>query len=130
MEKAIVSMVRLSSAFALYGIDQLQTAISPQGGTGVATNDFRVVLDSMTESLQERMGQSNRDAVKSTARIVERVVEQSLEGLSLMDPRRVLRVANNLVQKSSEVMFNWSGNEEPIEDKPELAVEVLTSPGH
>ncbi len=132
LQKALVSMVRLSSAFALYGVVQLQTAFSFQQGKGFprAWDDWEAVLDAMTVSLEEHLNSSDREAVKSATKLAGQVVRQSVESLGLMDPRRVLRAANELVQKSTEVMSSWSGGAKPnTEDKPELAVEVLGSSG-
>jgi len=131
LQKAFVSMVRFSSAFALFGVEQLQTSLSLEEGKGLpkALDNLASVLDSMTESLEGHLGESNQDAVKSATRVASRVVQQSMEGLRLMDPRRVFRAANQLVQKSSEAVSEESqGEKAKLEAKPELAVEVLTSP--
>ena len=89
MQKVIVSMVRFSCAFALYGVEQVETAVSPRKGEGFprAIEDLEATLESMTDSLAQRMDRSNRETVKSATKIAEQVVEQSCEGLSLIDPR-------------------------------------------
>jgi len=134
LQKAFVSVVRFSSAFALFGVEQLQTSLSFEEGKGLpkALDDLAAVLDLMTESLEGHLGQSNQDAMKSATRVASRVLQQSMDSLRLLDPRRVLRAANQLVQKSTEALSDQSRAEKAEkakpEDKPELAVEVLTAP--
>jgi hypothetical protein len=134
VQRAIVSMVRLSSAFALFGIEKVQTAVSFQSGASLpgAVKDLGSVFDAMTESLAGQMDPGKREMLDSAARIAEQVAQQSEEGLRMMDPRRVVQAANELVQRSAETIANWSGNAHPSggangDDKPRLAVDVLTA---
>ena len=125
-QKAVVSMVRFTSAFTLYGVEKAQDALSfrERRGLSNAVEDIGVTLDSLTESLTNRMDETDRGATRSATRIVGQVVEQSLEGLSLLDPRRALRFAAGLARTSTEAISPSSDVTE--EDEPELAVDVLT----
>ncbi len=128
-------MVRLSSAVALFGIEQVQSAVSHQAGerNSGGRPDLGTVLDAMSESLAEKMGPGKRDVLDSAGRIAEQVAQQSVEGLKMMDPRRVVQAANELVQKSTEAISNWPGGDSAAggakeDEKPKLAVDVLTAP--
>ncbi|MBI3895853.1 MAG: hypothetical protein HY313_07955 [Acidobacteria bacterium] len=133
LQKAVVSMVRFSSALALYGMENMQTAISFQKGGGLpkAAENLEAVLDSMAQCLADQMEQNNQEALKSATKIAEQVVQQSVETMTLLDPRRMVKVANNLVQKSTEAISPRPGKQEAVEDhdndKPRLAVEILTT---
>lgn len=134
LQKLIVSMVYFSGACALFGVERLESAVSSQEGGGLsrAVEDTESTLNSMAESLSKRMGQSNRDTMNSAAGIAEQIIELSFGSLSVIDPRRVVNVALNLVQKSTEVISALPAGDQPaVEDKnhdePQLAVEVLTA---
>jgi hypothetical protein len=132
MQKVIVSVVRFSCAFALYGVEKVETAISPQKGDGFprAIEDLEATLESMTDSLARRMDRNNRETVKSASKIAEQVVERSCEGLSLIDPRCVIQAADNLFRKFSKGLSTSPADEQPASEyEPELAVEVLTASG-
>ena len=133
MQKAIVSMVRFSSAFTLYGVEKLQATLSPRERQDFssAVEEVGVTLDSLTESLNKRVDDTDQGALRSATRIVGQVVEQSWESLSLLDPRRAVRVATNLIRTSSQVLSGSSPDASSVaEDKPELAVDVLTPKAH
>jgi len=64
----------------------------------------------------------------SVSSISEQVVRLSFQGMSIFDPREILRLANNLTQKSSEAVASWVGKKEPAPgEEPKLAAEVLAS---
>ena len=134
VQKVMVSMIRLSGAVAWYSMEKLQTSVSMQEGEGFpkAMDDLAGVLNSVADSLAEKMEPGKRDAMKSVSRVAEQVVGQSIAGLSMIDPRRVVQATNELVQKSAEVISNWPGEaKHPESDgKPRLAVEVLTARSH
>lgn len=134
VQKVMVSMIRLSGAIAWFGVDKLQTSVSMQEGEGFprAVQDLAFVLDSVTDTLMDSLDTGKKDAMKSVSRVAEQVVGQSVAGLSLADPRRVIQATNALVQKSAEVISNWPGEaKQPESDgKPRLAVEVLTTRSH
>jgi len=130
MQKAMVSMVRFSSAFTLYGLGELETAMSLQEGQGIseAMRDLEAVLNSMSDSMEGHLKQSNRKVVKSAKRIATQFVQQSADGLNMMDPRRVVRAANDLLNKITSEVSKKPGDHHPTEaHRPLLAVEVLTS---
>jgi hypothetical protein len=134
VQKVMVSMIRLSGAVAWFSVEKLQTSVSMQEGEGFpkAMEEVAGMLNSVADSLAEKMEPGKRDAMKSVSRVAEQVIGQSFAGLSMMDPRRVVQATNELVQKSAEVMSNWPGEaKQPESDgKPRLAVEVLTSRSH
>lgn len=134
VQKVMVSMIRLSGAVAWYSMEKLQTSVSFQEGEGFpkAMEEVAGVLNSVADTLADKMEPGKQDAMKSVSRVADQVVRQTVAGLSLIDPRRVVQATNELVQKSAEVISNWPGGaKQPESDgKPRLAVEVLTTRLH
>jgi len=115
-------------------MEKLQTSVSLQEGEGFpkAMEEVAEVLNSVADSLAEKMEPGKRDAMKSVSRVADQVIGQSIAGLNMIDPRRVVQATNELVQKSAEVISNWPGEAKEPESagKPRLAVEVLTTRSH
>jgi hypothetical protein len=134
VQKVVVSMIRLSGAVAWYSMEKLQTSVSMHEGEGFpkAMEELAGVLNSVADSLAEKMEPGRREAMKSVTRVADQVVAQSIAGLSIIDPRRAVQATNELVQKSAEVISNWPGeSKQPESDgKPRLAVEVLAARPH
>jgi hypothetical protein len=88
MQRTFVSMVRLSGAFAFYGVENLQSAVSfrPNAGLFKAANNLSTVLDSMSATVSERMDSGNRSVADSAAKITQTMMDQSIAGFSLVDP--------------------------------------------
>jgi hypothetical protein len=115
-------------------MERLQTSVSMHEGEGFpkAMEELAGVLNSVADSLAEKMEPGKREAMKSVTRVADQVVGQSIAGLSMIDPRRAVQATNELVQKSAEVISSWPGKSKQSEsgNKPRLAVEVLTARPH
>jgi hypothetical protein len=128
-QKAFVSMVQFSSACMLFGVERLQTALSFEAGYGIpkAMEDLESALNSMADSLSENLAQNNRAAVDTASRIAERVVQQSLDTLTAVDPRKIIDAAGRFIRKAGD-----SGSEDETEraddDQPQLAADALVGP--
>jgi len=130
-EKLFLSTVRLSGAATLYGVQQLENAVSGlQGGEGLAQQLDRLetTFNSLTECLVEEISPSKKDALESISNITAQMVRQSFDSMTLLDPRQVFRFAGNLAQKSSETISSWAAKKESAAaEEPRLAAEVLAS---
>jgi chemotaxis regulatin CheY-phosphate phosphatase CheZ len=130
MQKLIVSMVRFTTAVTLYGLEQIQTvSYLTQGGQDLfkVLDKFEIALDSLTEALVDNIDESKRDTLKSVANIAEEAVNRSFDSVDMIDPRRVLRMADKLWQKSSDAMTDWFGKSTPTNgSEPKPAAEVLS----
>jgi len=112
----------------LFGMERLETALSFQEGKGVpkAMEDLESALNSMADSLAESLEQNNRVALDTAGRIAERVVQQSLDTLSAVDPRRIIDAAGRLIRKASQPDAQ-DVTEGVGEDKPQLAADALVA---
>ena len=130
-EKLLLSSIRLSSAATLFSVAQLENAVSGwQDGTGLGKqmDRFGCTVDSLTQCLMEEISPGKKGALDSLAEMTSKMVHQSLEGMSVFDPRQAVRMATSLAQRSSDVIAGWTGKgEAPPEEEPRLAADVLAN---
>ena len=130
-EKLFASSMRFSGAATLFSVQQVEAAFSVlEGGEGFLKqmDKFGNTVESLTKSLTEDISPGKKDTLESISRATDQVVRQSFDALSLLDPRQVLRLTNNLTQKTSETLSNWIRKKEPVpEGEPRLAVDVLAN---
>ena len=130
-EKLFTSSMRFSGAATLFSVQQAEAAFSIlEGGEGFLKqmDKFGDMVESLTKSLAEEISPGKKDTLDSISRATDQVVRQSFDALSLLDPRQVLRLTNNLTQKTSETLSNWIRKKESVsEEKPKLAVDVLAN---
>jgi hypothetical protein len=130
-EKLFLSSVRLSSAATLFGVAQLETAVSGwQDGTGFGPqmNRFGNTVESLTQCLMQEVSPGKKEALDSLAEITSNMVRQSFEGMSAFDPRQAVRLATRLAQRSSDALAGWTAKPQPpAEEEPQLAADVLAS---
>jgi hypothetical protein len=130
-EKLLLSSMRLSSAATLFTFGQLEIAVSGrQEGTRLGNQLDRIgtTVDSLSQCLMAEISPGKKAAVDSFAEITSKVLHQSLDGMGLFNPGQAFRIAADLAQKSSSVIAGWAGNVElPVEERPQLAVDVLAN---
>jgi len=130
-EKLFLSSVRLSSAATLFGVHQVESAVNSwqeEGGIGKQLDHFGTTVNSLTQCLVEEISPGKKDTLDSIAEITTDVVHQSIEGMTLFDPRLSFRLATNLAQKSAETIVGWTRKSgPPVGEEPKLAADVLAN---
>src|ERR1044071_7887348 len=99
MTNLIVSMLRFSAALTLYGVEQLEQSVSVvEGGNelGKTINGFEKTLDSLTDVLMKEMDVKKKETLESVSKVSHDMVNRTLEGMDLMDPRQVLKASSDL----------------------------------
>jgi len=81
-------------------------------------------LNSMADSLSRNLDQNNRAALDTAGRIADRVLQQSLDTLTAVDPRRLFAAAGSIIRNTSEA-GSGSTTDNAEEDQPQLAVNAL-----
>jgi hypothetical protein len=123
MQKLMVSIVRFTTALALYGLEQIQSVSRrAQGGQDLfkVVDEFQATLDDLTSALVDNIDEGKRDTLKSVTDIAEDVISKS-------NPRDVLRITSDLWEKSSDAMTDWLGKSAPTNgSEPKPAAEVLS----
>ncbi|MBI3934231.1 MAG: hypothetical protein HY316_06035 [Acidobacteria bacterium] len=131
LEKLALSSVRFSGAATLYGVHQFESAMNlwqESGGIGKQMDQFGVTVNSLTQCLADDISPGKKEALISITEMTTKMVQQSVEGMSLFDPRLAFRFATALAKRSSEAIAGWTGQTETSsEQEPKLAAEVLTS---
>jgi hypothetical protein len=120
MQNLIVSMLRFSAAVTLFGMEQLQTSLNMIEGeddVSKAMERFEKALDSMTDSLTTRIDDKKRDTLKSITKMSEDVVGRTFDGMTMIDPREVMRATNDLIQKTSDTTAEWVSKAASAVDK-------------
>jgi DNA-binding MurR/RpiR family transcriptional regulator len=68
MRETINSMMRFSGAVTMFGLEQVQNAISAPTDTKAAMNRLRDTLDSMSSSLASKLDDSKKSALDSMSK--------------------------------------------------------------
>jgi hypothetical protein len=130
-EKLFLSGMRLSSAATLFGVGQFESAVSDwqEGGAiGKQMDRFGMTINSLTQCLVDEMSPGKKEALDSIAGITTKLVEQSMEGVRMLDPRQVFRMATGLAQKSVDAVAGWAEKSKSSHaEEPKLAADVLAS---
>jgi len=129
--KLFFSTMRFSGAATLFGVQQFETAfVLLQEGEGFSKQieRFETTVDSLSDCLAGDISPGKKEALDSVSSATGRIMRQSFEFMGFLDPRELLRVANNMAQKSTESVSGWVSRKETSPDEaPKLAVDVLAS---
>jgi len=110
MQSLIVSMMKFSAAMTLFSMEQLQNTLNMVEGEedlSKTMDRFEQALNSLTEALTNRIDDKKRDTLKSITKMSEDVVSRTFDGMTVMDPREVMRATNDLIQKTSDTTAEW-----------------------
>ncbi|HEY3132397.1 MAG TPA: hypothetical protein VGL91_23285 [Acidobacteriota bacterium] len=110
MQQLIVSMMRLSAAATLFGMEQIQHSMEVlEGNEDISKmiRRFARTLDSVSDAFAGGIDARKRDALKSITRASEQIVEKSVDGLTLIDPREAVRASSDLVKHTSSSAASW-----------------------
>jgi hypothetical protein len=104
MQNLLVAMMRFSAAVTLYGMEQVQKTMDVvDGGEDMskAMERLETTLNSLTDTLVGKIDTSKQDTLKSVTKMSEDVIGRTMDGVSMMDPREVMKATNDLIQKTS-----------------------------
>lgn len=110
MQSLIVSMMKFSAAVTLFSMEQLQNTLNMVEGEedlSKTMDRFEQALNSLTEALTNRIDDKKKDTLKSITKMSEDVVSRTFDGMTVMDPREVMRATNDLIQKTSDTTAEW-----------------------
>jgi hypothetical protein len=110
MTNMIVSMMRLSAAMTLYSVEQLERSIDVVDGSaevGKTFEGFEKTLNSLTDVLMREMDQKKKETLQSVSKASQEMVSRTIEGMELADPRQVMKMSGEMLQKTSDVTAKW-----------------------
>ena len=106
---------RIAAATAA-GIDRSRIVADPGFG-------FGKTLDSLTDVLMKDMDQKKRETLDSVAKASHDMVNRTMEGMDMLDPRQVMKASSDLLQKTSDVTAKW------VSKAAEAVEKAKTMPG-
>ncbi|HYK89948.1 MAG TPA: hypothetical protein VE398_14325 [Acidobacteriota bacterium] len=110
MQNLIISMMKFSAAVTLFGMEQLQNTLNMVEGEedlSKTMERFEQAINSLTETLTSRIDEKKKETLSSITKMSEDVVNRTFDGMSMMDPREVMRATNDLIQKTSDTTADW-----------------------
>ena len=127
--KLFFTTVRFSGAATLYGVQQVESVLFKDGeGFSKQIKRLGTTVDSVSDCLAGDISAGKKDALESVSNATGSILRQSVEVMSILDPRQILRVANDMAQKSSESVSGWVNKKGAFtEESPRLAVDVLSN---
>ncbi len=129
MQSLIVSMMRLSTAATLYGLEQIESSmgfIQGEQDFNKILDRFQSAIDSLSDVLVNNMGTKKKDTLKSITETTEDVVRRSFDGIGVIAPREMMKATTDLLKQSSDTVAGWVSKVTAIEgEEPKPAAEVL-----
>jgi hypothetical protein len=103
MQELINSIVRLSAAATMYGMQQVQTTV---GGfdTKDSIDNLRSVIDGVTATLTAKLDENKKSTVDSISNAGSEVVGRTWTVLNVdaMKPKEVANTASDFVRRTSD----------------------------
>jgi hypothetical protein len=103
-------MLRFSAALTLFSVEQLEKSLNiVDGGADLnkTIQGFEHTLDSLSDVLMREMDEKKKETLQSVSRASKDMVDRTMEGMEIMDPREVIRASSDLLQKTSDVTAKW-----------------------
>ena len=127
--KLVFTTMRFSGAATLYGVQQVESALFLDGDTlSKQIKRLGTTVDSLSDCLADDISAGKKGALDSVSNATANLLRQSVEVMSILDPRQILRVANDMANKSSESVSGWMSKKGGSpEESPKLAVDVLSN---
>ncbi len=110
MTNLAVSMLRFSAALTLFSVEQLEKSLNVvEGGADLTKTiqGFEQTLDSLSEVLMREMDEKKKETLQSMSKASKDMVDRTMEGMEIMDPREVIKASSDLLQKTSDVTAKW-----------------------
>jgi len=102
MRELIASMMRFSGAVTMFGLEQIQNAVSAPADTQVALTRLRNTLDEMSESLASKLDGPKRAAFESISKTQTEILDRTANAVNL-------DAAGELMRKTSESLSGAIG---------------------
>lgn len=137
MDKFLVSMMRFSTAMTLFGLEQVQGAVTSMGSGEDLTASMermRKAMDAFSEAVMGQVDDGKKETLETVARVSEDTMRRAFAGVasSMVDPREMVRMTTDMVKKTSDSVVQWMGSgPAPAESggEPKAAAEALGGGG-
>jgi hypothetical protein len=110
MTNLAVSLLRFSAALTLYSVEQLERSLDVVEGSNELSKTLEGVektLDSVSDVLMRELDDKKKDTLESVRKASKDMVDRTMDGMEIMDPREVIKASSDLLQKASDVTAKW-----------------------
>ncbi len=112
MDKFFVSMMRFSTAMTLFGIEQMQNAVTSMGSGDDLTasmEKMREAMDAFSDAVLGQVHESKRETADTVTRVSEDTVKSAWSDVSssFVDPREMMRATTDMMKKTSDSVVHW-----------------------
>lgn len=133
MDKFLVSMMRFSTAMTLFGLEQVQSAVTSMGSGEDLTASMermRKAMDAFSEAVMAQVDDSKKETLETVTRVSEDTMRRAFAGVtsSIVDPREVVRMTTDMVKKTSDSVVQWMGSgasSTEASEEPQAASDAL-----
>lgn len=123
MERLFVSMMKLSTAMMMFGLERVgegARSLRSDADREETVSRMRGSVDEVTEAMRGQMSEAKRDAVDSISRVTEEIADDLLDREST-DPADIIRSAGDLFKRSADAFADWLGDRDAGTGEPEKA---------
>jgi hypothetical protein len=128
LQSLLTAGVRMSAGFTLYGLEQFERTVEAvrSDGLSAAAAKLRTALDTVSDSLENGVDETKKEALRSVSRVTAKALEKYAEILS---PSAIAETTNKLMGKRTRPASSPSVVivAAPA-DSPRLAADVLMGP--
>jgi hypothetical protein len=123
MQELINSMIRLSAAVTIFGVQQVQTVVT-SADPKPSFDKIREVIDAMANAASSKIDDSSRAAVDRFSNLPQDMLKRTWDST-----KEVMENTSDMVKAASDVLMTATRPAgEPNQSEPKLAEEALA--GH
>lgn len=100
----MTSMVRLSAALTVFGMEQARTAVDALSDSKASTEKFRKTIDSLTDAVIAQVDERHRDSLKEMSDASAKFVERSWSSVTDVDGGAVFDSATKVIRKTADAL--------------------------
>src|SRR6266850_3758065 len=103
MQETLNSLVRLSAAMTVFGMQQVQTAVG-SADTKESVDKLREVIDAMAAAVSAKIDESKLPTLDSISSLGHDVVDRTMDSLKVptMNPLEILKNTTGMVKTTSD----------------------------
>jgi len=131
VDKFLVSMMRFSTAMTLFGLEQVQGAVTSVGSGEDMTaplERMRQTMDAFSDAVMNHVDESKRETLDTVTRVSEDTVHRAFSGVgaTITDPREMVKNTADMMKRTSDSVMGWMDRKgEQAAEEPQPASEAL-----
>jgi hypothetical protein len=131
MQELLNSMVRLSAAMTVFGMQQVETAVGSVDATE-SMNKLREVIDAMAAAVSSKIDESKRPTLDSVSNLGHDVVGRTMSSMNAIkvpsiNPREIVQNTSEMVSKTSDWLDKMVKPSPATTSEPKPAEEALAA---